>query len=94
MHLDTRGSVTNPCAPVSEEQHRALHERLSQQLDDETATLIMEVTVPANIELATRTDVHELRAELLLRRTELDGHLSLQIADLARRLGEADSVSR
>jgi len=76
---------------VTEEQRRALYERLREHLDDETATLVMEVTVPANVELATRTDIHELRAELLLRITEVDGHLTLQIADLARRLGEIDS---
>ncbi len=82
---------------VSEEQRRALYERLREHLDEATATLLLEVTVPANIELATRTDVHELRADLLLRITEVDGHLTLQIADLAlqisevaRRLGEAD----
>lgn len=83
---------------VSEEQRRALYERLREHLDEATATLLLEVTVPANIELATRTDIHELRADLLLRITEVDGHLTLQIADLAlqisevaRRLGEADS---
>jgi hypothetical protein len=76
---------------VTEEQRRALYERLREHLDDETATLVMEVTVPANVELATPTDIHELRAELLLRITEVDGHLTLQIADLARRLGEIDS---
>jgi hypothetical protein len=76
---------------VTEEQRRALYERLREHLDDDTATLVMEVTVPANVELATPTDIHELRAELLLRITEVDGHLTLQIADLARRLGEIDS---
>jgi transposase len=71
---------------VSEERRRELHERLLTQLDDETVTLLMEVTVPANVELATRGDVQELRAELLLRLTEVDGHLTLQMADLVRRI--------
>jgi len=76
---------------VSEEQRRALHERVRERLDAETADLVLEVTVPANMELATRADIQELRAELLLGITELSGHLSLQIAELARRMGEMDS---
>lgn len=76
---------------VSEEQRRALHERLREQLDEGTADLMLEVTVPANVELATRADIQELRAELLLSITELNGHLSLQIAELTRRMGEMDS---
>jgi len=52
---------------VSEAQRRALFERLREQLDEETATLVMEVTVPANVDLATRGHVQGLSAEMLLR---------------------------
>jgi hypothetical protein len=71
---------------VTEEQRRALFDRVRAHLDEETATLLLEVTVPANVELATRGDIQELRAELLLRITELDGRLTGQIAELDRRL--------
>jgi hypothetical protein len=79
---------------VSEEQRRELFERVRSLIDEETATLLLEVTVPANTELATRGDIQELRAEMLLRFTELDGRLSGQIGELDRRLtgqiGELD----
>jgi len=71
---------------VSEEQRRALFERVSAHLDEETARLLLEVTVPANVELATRGDIQELRAEMLLRFTELDGRLSQQFTELDGRL--------
>ncbi len=71
---------------VTEEQRRALFDRLREQLDEETATLLLEVTVPANIALATRGDIQELRAEMLLRFTELDGRLTGQITELDGRL--------
>jgi hypothetical protein len=75
---------------VSEEQRRELFDRLRSILDEETATLLLEVTVPANVELATRADIQELRAEMLLRFTELDGRLTGQIAELDRRITELD----
>lgn len=68
---------------VSEEQRRTLFELLRDRLDEETARLVLEVTVPANIELATRGDTHELRAEMLLRFAQLDG----RIGGLEGRLG-------
>jgi hypothetical protein len=71
---------------VSEEQRRELHDLLRRHLDERTATLMLEVTVPANVELATRSDIQELRAEILLRFTELDGRLSGQITQLDGRL--------
>ncbi len=71
---------------VTEEQRRALFDRLREQLGEETATLLLEVTVPANIALATRGDIQELRAEMLLRFTELDGRLTGQITELDGRL--------
>jgi hypothetical protein len=71
---------------VTEEQRRALLDRLRTLLDEETATLLLEVTVPANVELATRGDIQELRAEMLLRFTDLDGRLTTQVTDLDRRL--------
>ncbi len=71
---------------VTEEQRRALFDRLREQLDEETATLLLEVTVPANIALATRGDIQELRAEMLLRFTDLDGRLTTQVTELDRRL--------
>ena len=75
---------------VSEEQRRALHDRLREHLDEETADLVLEVTVPANMELATRPDLLELRAEILLRLgvriDELDARLSARIDELDTRL--------
>lgn len=61
---------------VREEQRRALFERLRAQLDEETATLMLEVTVPANVDLATRGDLQELRAEMLALFTRLDGRIN------------------
>ena len=58
---------------VSGEQRRTLFELLRDHLDEETARLVLEVTVPANIELATRGDTQELRAEMLLRFAQIDG---------------------
>jgi hypothetical protein len=80
---------------VTEEQRRALFDRVRAHLDEETATLLLEVTVPANVELATRSDIQELRAELLLRITEVDGRLGGQIAELDRRLsGQIAALSK
>ena len=83
---------------VSEEQRRALHDRLREHLDEETADLVLEVTVPANMELATRPDLLELRAEILLRLgvriDELDARLSARIDELDARLSaRIDSLS-
>jgi hypothetical protein len=61
---------------VSEEQRRTLFELLRSHLDEETARLVLEVTVPANIELATRGDTQELRAEMLLRFAQIDGRIT------------------
>lgn len=61
---------------VSEEQRRELFERLRVHLDEETANLLLEVTMPANIELATRGDTQELRAEMLLRFAQIDGRIT------------------
>ncbi len=79
---------------VSEEQRRTLFELLRSHLDEETARLVLEVTVPANIELATRGDTQELRAEMLLRFaqidariTEVEGTMLRQISALHDRMG-------
>ncbi len=61
---------------VSEEQRRTLFELLRDHLDEETARLVLEVTVPANTELATRGDTQELRAEMLLRFAQIDGRIT------------------
>ena len=61
---------------VSEEQRRTLLELLRDHLDEETARLVLEVTVPANTELATRGDTQELRAEMLLRFAQIDGRIT------------------
>jgi hypothetical protein len=61
---------------VSEVQRRTLFELLRDHLDEETARLVLEVTVPANIELATRGDTQELRAEMLLRFAQIDGRIT------------------
>ena len=61
---------------VSEEQRRTLFELLRYHLDEETARLVLEVTVPANTELATRGDTQELRAEMLLRFAQIDGRIT------------------
>jgi hypothetical protein len=73
---------------VSEEQRRELFDRLRSVLDERTATLLLEVTVPANVELATRGDVQELRAEMLLHFTQLEGRLSARIDALHGRIGD------
>ena len=71
---------------VSEEKRRKLFERLRGQLDEETATLLLEVTVPANIELATRGDFQELRAEMLLGFMQLEDRLTARIAGVEERI--------
>jgi hypothetical protein len=71
---------------ITEEQRRALFDRLRAHLDEETATLLLEATMPANVELATRSDIRELRAETLLGFTELGGRLTGQITELGGRL--------
>jgi chromosome segregation ATPase len=76
---------------VTEEQRRALFDRVRAHLDEETARLLMEVTVPANVALATRSDVQELRAEMLLRFAELEGRLTAQLRGLEQRM---DSLER
>jgi len=73
---------------VTEEQRRALFDRVRDHLDEETATLLLEVTVPANVDLATRMDIQELRAEMLLHFTGLDGRLTARIGELDRRITE------
>ena len=70
---------------VSEEQRRALYDLLREHLDERTATLLMEVTVPANVELATRGDIQELRGEVLLRIAELEERLGARFAGLEDR---------
>jgi hypothetical protein len=75
---------------VTEEQRRALFEQVRDHLDEDTATLLLEVTVPANVDLATRGDIQELRAEMLLHFTQLDGRLSAQITELDRRMTSLD----
>jgi hypothetical protein len=86
---------------VTEEQRRALFERVRDHLDEDTANLLLEVTVPANVDLATRGDIQELRAEMLWsfsqldgrlsgQMTELDGRLSAQITELDRRMTSLD----
>ena len=72
---------------VREEQRRRLHELLRERLGEEVAALVLEVTVPGNVDLATRGDVQELRAELLLHVTEVRAHLG----ELGRRLDEIDA---
>ena len=72
---------------VREEQRRRLHELLRERLGEEVAALVLEVTVPGNVDLATRGDVQELRAELLLHVTEVRAHLG----ELSRRLDEIDA---
>ena len=70
---------------VTEEQRRALFDRVRAHLDEETAALLLEVTVPANVELATRTDIHELRAEILLAFAALEGRLTERFAGVEER---------
>lgn len=70
---------------VTEEQRRALFDRVRAHLDEETAALLLEVTVPANVELATRTDIDELRAEILLAFAALEGRLTERFAGVEER---------
>ncbi len=78
--------------PVSEEQRRELFDRLRSVLDERTATLLLEVTMPANVELATRGDVQELRAEMLLHFTELAGRMTELDGRLTGRISELEKV--
>jgi uncharacterized coiled-coil protein SlyX len=75
---------------VTEEQRRALFERVRDHLDEDTANLLLEVTVPANVDLATRSDIQELRAEMLWSFSQLDGRLSGQMTELDRRMTSLD----
>ena len=61
---------------VSEEQRRTLFELLRDHLDEETARLVLEVTVPANTGLACRGGTQGLRAEMLLRFAQIDGRIT------------------
>jgi len=70
---------------VTEEQRRALFDRVRAHLDEETAALLLEVTVPANVELASRTDIHELRAEILLAFAALEGRITERFAGVEER---------
>ena len=80
---------------VSEEQRRALYERLREHLDEATATLLLEVTVPANIELATRSDIRELRGELLLSLAEHGERIGARFAALEQRFsGVEERIAR
>jgi uncharacterized coiled-coil protein SlyX len=75
---------------VTEEQRRALFERVRDHLDEDTANLLLEVTVPVNVDLATRSDIQELRAEMLWSFSQLDGRLSGQMTELDRRMTSLD----
>jgi uncharacterized coiled-coil protein SlyX len=80
---------------VSEEQRRVLYERLREHLDEETATRLLEVTVPANVEVATRSDLHEVRGEILLRLAELSEQFGARFAGLEDRIaGLEDRIGR
>lgn len=70
---------------VSEEQRRELFERVRAHLGSRTATLLLEVTMPANIELATRGDIQELRSEMLLGFTRLEARQGERIAGVEQR---------
>ena len=71
---------------ISEQQKRRLFDRLRARLDEETAELLMEVTVPANVDLATRADIIELRGEMRAELGELRGEMRAGFAELERRL--------
>ena len=77
---------------VSEERRRALFERVRAHLDEETATLLLEVTVPANVELATRGDIQELRAEMLLAFARIDARFGAQDARMDRLEARMDAL--
>ena len=49
---------------ITEQKKQRLLDRLRRVLDPETAELLMEVTVPANVELASRSDIAALGGEL------------------------------
>jgi hypothetical protein len=69
---------------VSERRRRQLFDLLSAKLDQETAELMMEVTMPANVDLATRGDIAELRGEI----AELRGELRGEMGELRGEMGE------
>jgi chromosome segregation ATPase len=75
---------------ASEAQRRELFDRVRDHLDEETAALLLEVTVPANVELATRSDLRELRAEMLLGFTQIDGRITEVESRLSGRLARLE----
>lgn len=75
---------------VTEQQRRDLFDRVSEQLGGNTAALLMEVTVPANVEYATRGDLKELRAEMLDRFGTLEQRMVEGFAGLDRRITGLD----
>lgn len=81
---------------VSEQRKRDLFTKVRDHLGEEIATLLLEVTVPANVEFATRGDLQELRAEMLFHFAAVEqrfaaveqrmGGLEATVAELGRDL--------
>ena len=81
--------------PITEETRRQLHDTVAQHLGPDAAAQLMEVTIPANTELATRADLDllraELRAEMAVLRGEmgeLRGEVRGEMAELRAELAE------
>jgi hypothetical protein len=60
---------------ITEQKKQRLLDRLRRVLDPETAELLMEVTVPANVDLASRSDIAALGGELRGEIGELRGEI-------------------
>jgi hypothetical protein len=69
---------------ITEQKKQRLLDRLRRVLDPETAELLMEVTVPANVDLASRSDIAALGGEL---RGEI-GQLRGEMGELRGEMGE------
>jgi hypothetical protein len=76
---------------ITERKKQRLLDRLRRVLDPETAELLMEVTVPANVDLASRSDItalgSELRGEMSKLRGEM-GELRGAMSELRGEMGE------
>jgi len=73
---------------VTEQQRRDLYDKVSEQLGADIATLLMEVTVPANVEYATRGDLQESRADVLDRIGTFEQRMTEGLGSLDRRITE------
>lgn len=80
---------------VSEQRERDLFTKVRDHLGEEIATLLLEVTVPANVEFATRGDLQELRAEMLFHFAAVEQRFAAveqRFGGLERRMGGLEAT--